>query len=297
MIASNTLSQICANAIVTSSVIALVGTGFALVYFVGKFLNFAHGVIFTSGAYFTFLFSSYFGLGLTMSIILGIFFTTILGGVTELAIYHPLRQKGASSTIVLLASLGVYIVIQNFISIIFGDNLKMLHEISPLEGMLVLGARVTDVQLLTVFVSVTLIATLAGIMKWTRFGKALRAIGSDPELAEASGIHKDRVMLWCVILGSAFAGTAGVLVAFDVGMVPTMGMEMLMMAVIAVIVGGEGSIPGIILAALLVGFSRHIGAWSIGSEWQDFAAFLVLLFFLLCNPFGFFGKKARKAAM
>lgn len=297
MIVSNAVSQLCANAIVTGSVITLVGIGFALMYFVGRFLNFAHGVIFTSGAYFTFLYSSHTGLALTPSIVLAICSATILGCLTEISIYRPLRQKSASSLVVLLASLGVYVVIQNFLSIGFGDGLKVLRSGSTIEGHMIFGARVTGIQVLTVSMSVVLVTALAAAMKWTKLGKTMRAVGGDPELAKTSGINQNRIMLWCVALSSALAGTAGILVALDVGMVPQMGMEALMMAVVAVIVGGMGSIPGVTLAALLVGFARHIGAWSIGSEWQDFAAFLVLLVFLLWKPQGFLGKKVRKASV
>ena len=297
MTVSTTVSQLCANAIVTSSVIALVGLGFALVYFVGRFFHFAHGVIFTSGAYFTFLYASYAGLALTLSIALAICSATVLGCLIEILIYRPLRQKSASSLVVLLVSLGVYIVLQNIISAGFGDDFKNIRSGVTPEGITILGARMTSVQILTVSVSAALVATAAAVVRRTRLGKAMRAIGDDPELSSVSGINRDRVMLWCIALSSALAGTAGILVALDVGMVPAMGMEALMMAVVVVVVGGVGSVSGVMLAALFLGFARHFGAWVIGSEWQDAIAFTILLAFLLVRPGGFLGKKPIKAAV
>jgi branched-chain amino acid transport system permease protein len=195
----------------------------------------------------------------------------------------------------LLASLGAYVVLQNLISMSFGDDLKIIRVGTVSEGIAILGARMTGVQIVTVCVTVLLVASLAAVMKWTRLGKALRAVGDDSELAMASGIGGGGIMLWCFAFSSALAGIGGILVALDVGMVPGMGMEALMMAVVAVIVGGRGSVCGVMLAALLLGFTRHCGAWIIGSEWQDAIAFLMLLAFLVVRPEGVLGKKTGKA--
>ena len=125
-------------------------------------------------------------------------------------------------------------------------------------------------------------------------GKAMRAVANDPELANISGIDSNRVILLTFAIGSALAGIAGILVALDVDMTPTMGMNALMMGVVAVIIGGVGSIPGVALGALLRGTAQHLGVWEISSKWQDAIAFIILFIFLLLKPEGFLGKKARK---
>ena len=123
----------------------------------------------------------------------------------------------------------------------------------------------------------------------------MRAVANNPELARISGIESDRVILSTFALGSALAGIAGILVALDVDMTPTMGMNALMMGVVAVIVGGVGSIPGVALAALLLGMAQHLGVWYISSQWQDAIAFVILLTFLLFRPEGFMGKRVKTA--
>ena len=123
----------------------------------------------------------------------------------------------------------------------------------------------------------------------------MRAVANDPELASVSGIDSGKVILLTFALGSALAGVAGILVAFDVDMIPTMGMNALMMGVVAVIIGGVGSIPGIALGSLLLGMAQHLGVWFISSQWQDAIAFAILLIFLLFRPQGFLGKKIKKA--
>ena len=103
--------------------------------------------------------------------------------------------------------------------------------------------------------------------------------------------------MWTFAIGSALAGIAGILVALDVDMTPTMGMNALMMGVVVVIIGGVGSIPGIALGALLLGFAQHFGVWKISSQWQDTIAFVILILFLLFRPQGFLGKKVKKVSI
>ena len=296
MIPVNAISQLCANAIVTGSAIALVGLGFGLVYYVGRFFNFAHGIFFTAGAYVAYFYGSHTGFGLIPSVILATCSVTTLGFSIEVLVYRPLRQKRASSLVILLASLGIYVLLQNFVSIGFGDDLKTLRQGTISEGLILFGARVTSVQIFMVVICAVLVSGLAFALRWTKLGRAMRAIGNDPELAMTCGIEIDTVMLYCMAMSAALAGIAGILVALDVGMVPSMGMEALMMAVVAIVVGGVGSIPGITAASLLLGFARHFGIWAIGSEWQDAVSFLILLLFLFLRPIGFFGKRRKKSA-
>ena len=134
-------------------------------------------------------------------------------------------------------------------------------------------------------------------LKYTKIGQAMRAVANDPELASVTGIETDRVILSTFALGSALAGIAGILVALDVDMTPTMGMNALLMGVVAVIIGGIGSIPGVALGALLLGMAQQFGIWKISSQWQDAIAFVILLIFLLFRPQGFLGKKVRTATL
>lgn len=291
------LLQIIANGIIAAGVYILVALGFGLVYSATRFFHFAHGVVFTAGAYFTFLLKVWLGFPLSFSILLAIPLTTLLGCLMETFAYHPLRRKGASPLILLLASLGMYIVLQNVISMIFGDATKTIRSGPVKEGLNVFGARITPIQILIICVSIVLVVAVALLLKKTKMGKAMRAVANDPELASVSGIDSDRVILWTFAVGSALAGVAGILVALDVDMTPTMGMNALMMGVVAVIIGGVGSIPGVALGALLLGMAQHLGVWYISSKWQDAIAFIILAAFLLVRPQGFLGRRIKKATV
>ena len=291
------MAQLVANSLYIASIYTIIALGFALIYQVSRFFHFAHGVVFTAGAYLTFLFKVWLGYPYFFSIVVSIGLSAILGCFIEISIYRPLRHKGSSPLVLLLASLGIYIVLQNIISMVFGDDIKTIRSGIVEEGINILGARITPIQITIIAVNLFLLVCCFFFLKYTKVGQAMRAVANDPELARVSGIESDRVILSTFALGSALAGIAGILVALDVDMTPTMGMNALLMGVVAVIIGGVGSMPGVALGALLLGMAQHFGAWYVGSQWQDAIAFVILLIFLLFRPQGFLGKKVKTATL
>lgn len=212
----------------------------------------------------------------------------------ELLVYRPLRHKGASSLVLMLSSLGLFIILQNLISMIFGNEVKSIQTGDVVEGINILQMRITVVQIGIVLITGILVIFTSFLIKKTKIGIAMRAIANDPELANISGIDSDMVILYTFAMGSALAGIAGILLALDVDMIPSMGINAFMIGIVVIIVGGIGSISGTALGSLLIGMAQHLGTWKISSQWQDAIAFIVLLIFLLYRPYGFFGKKIQK---
>jgi branched-chain amino acid transport system permease protein len=289
------INQLLLNALIAGSIYILIAVSFSLIYQTTRFFHFAHAVVFTSGAYFTYLFHKLLGFPIYISIPLAIGLAALLGCGMEFSIYKHLRKKNASPMVLLLASLGLYIVLQNTISMLFGDDTKSIRSGVVREGLPVFGARITPIQILIIVTSIVLVILVAIWLRKSKTGKAMRAVANDQELAQISGIDSNKVILWTFAIGSALAGVAGILVALDVDMTPTMGMNALMMGVVAVIIGGAGSIPGVALGALLLGLAQHLGVWKISSQWQDAIAFIILFLFLLIRPQGFLGRKVKKA--
>ena len=289
--------QLLINSTIAFSEYCIIAISFLIVFQVNKFINFSFAIVFTSGAYFTFLFSQLFGLPLYTSIPLAILCTCLLGCLIELIIYKHLRKRKSSLLILLLASLGIYIVLQNVISMFFGDDTKSIRTWQVVEGINVFGARITPVQIIIIGTSILLVLLTGLYLRHSKTGRAMRAVSNDPDLANISGINSNKVILTSFAIGSALVGIAGILVSLDVDMTPTMGMNALMMGVVAMIVGGVGSIWGIVLGSLLLALAQNLGVWYISSQWQDAIAFAILLIFLLFKPEGFFGKKLKKAAV
>ncbi|HET6454421.1 MAG TPA: branched-chain amino acid ABC transporter permease [Armatimonadota bacterium] len=290
------LPQSAANTLIVAGVVLLVGTGFSLIYRTVRFFHFAHGGMVAVGPYLVlgFVLS---GVPRLIAIATAVLLCATLGVAMEILLYRPLRRNSASSLVLLLASLGIYVLLQNTISLIFGDDTKSIRIGPVVEGINVLGARITPIQIATICVSIVLVIALAVFLRYSRLGRAMRAVANDRELAGLSGIDSDQVILCAFAIGSALAGVAGILVALDVDMTPTMGMNALMMGIVAVIIGGANSIPGIALGALLLGMAQQFGVWKISSQWQDAIAFFILLAFLLFRPQGFLGRVSKMHAV
>lgn len=288
------MMQVLINILISTSTILLIAFGFSLVYRTVRFFHFAHAVVFTSGAYFAFACHEWAALPLGLAMPVGILLGAGMGCLIELSVYRPLRSRNASSLVLLLASLGVYIALQNIVSLSFGDDTNILRIGSVSEGIALLGARITPVQIATVITAVVLTTAVIVCLAKARIGLALRAVASDKSLASTAGVPTDLVILTAFAAGSALASTAGVLVALSSDMTPTMGMNPLMLAVVAVIVGGEGRTYGLIGASLLLATAQQIIVWQFGAQWQDPMAFVVLLGFLLLRPQGIFSESAKR---
>lgn len=288
------LPQILANSLISAATYGIVGIGFSVIFSTVRFFHFAHGAAIAIGAYIVFALTSLAGVPLWAAMILALIACAGVGCGMELAVYRPLRARKTSPLGLLLASFGLYIVLQNVISLVFGDDAKALRPGTIREAFTVFGARITGVQLIIVGAALLLAALLQVFQKRTRLGKALRAVANDPELAEISGIRSSRVILAAFAIGSALAGLAGILVALNVDMTPTMGLRLLMMGIVAVIVGGAYNIAGVLLGAAVLGAGQHVAAWTIGARWQDAVAFALLLLVLVLKPEGLLGRRADR---
>lgn len=289
--------QFFLNGCVAGCAYALVGLSFSLIYTPSRFFHFAHGCVYTVAAYVTFLGLKELGLPLPVAALTGLIGTAGLGMAVEKAVYRPLRRKGAKPIVLLLASLGVYIVFQNLISLLFGDDVKSIRNGDIVEGFDICGARISAIQVAIVLVSCGCFVIVFAALRFTRWGQLQRAVASDAQLATIHGINNNGVILSVSALGSALAGLAAILAAMDVDMTPTMGLNALMMGVVGMIIGGIGSVTGTFLGGLLLGLAQNLGIWRVGSEWQDAIAFGVLVTFLLIRPQGIFGRSVRMAAV
>lgn len=287
------LAQLIANILITSSYMILVGLGFSISYRTTKFFNLAYAFLFVVGPYFVLMLNSH--LGLPLAVVLSVLLVGLTGVLLDVLVYRPLRHKNASTLILLLTSLGIYVILLNVISLIFGDESISIRLGKVEQGIDIFSAKITSIQIVHIGLSIATIIITSISLKFTRIGLAILAVSSSPELANVTGIQSEKIIIWTTLVSSIFIGLAGILVALDVNMNPTMGMNALLMGIIVVIIGGVGSIPGIALGALLLGLAQHLGVWAISSQWQDAIAFIILFIFLLFKPEGFMGKKVSAA--
>jgi len=286
------IPQLVTNSIIAGSIYALVALGFNLIYGATKFFNLAHGVIAAIGGYTVFFLAKTLGFGISVSVVAGILLAGVFGFLTYRIIYLPLRRRKASTMVLLVASLGVFTALQAFIAILFTSQFQTLSQnIGGQRIYEVFGGIITQTQVVILVSAILIALGLTALLKWTMFGKAVKAISDDEEVAKIVGIDTDRIIGYVFFIGSAIAGLAGILVGFDTGIEPTMGLTLLLKGVIASIVGGVGNVFGGVLGAFLLGFVENFGIWKISGAWKDAIAFGLLILFLVFRPQGIMGRR------
>lgn len=289
--------QLVANSLITGANYGLVAVSFSLIYSAGRFFYLAHGAVYTASAYLVFTAASLLSLPAPIAITVGILGAVVLGAGMEICVHQPLRRKGSSSEILLLASLGFLVTIQNVISMVFGDATVRIGTHTIVEGLDIFGARITGIQLCSILLSLVLTITLAAWLRWTSVGRQMRAVANDYGLGLALGLDCDRVIASAFAIGSALVAIAAILSGYDTDLTPLMGFNAILMGVVAVIVGGIGSIPGAFLGGLLVSSIQQVAAFELPIQLQYGVLFAVLILFLLLRPQGIFGKPLRRTSV
>lgn len=284
------LEQLILNGIIAGGIYALVAIGFSLTYGLLRFLNLAHGSLYVIGAYLAFL-SFSLGVPILGAFIIAILGAALIGIVMNYAVYKPLRNRKSTSLIMLLASLGIFIFVENLIIALFGAEVKTIRLGPVVQGMDFFGAIITQTQVVIIVVSIATLFLVEIFLKKTRTGKAMRATADNKDVAQVIGIDVERITTYVFALGSALAASAGVLIAIEQNLEPTMGLMMVVKGFTAGVVGGLGSVRGAVAGAFLLGLVENIGIWFLPSGYKDAIAFVVLVVFLIFRPHGIFGRK------
>ena len=285
------IPQLVLNSIIAGSIYALIALGFNLIYGATKFFNLSHGVMAAIGGYTVFYFAKTLGWNLPLSIVVGVLLAGLIGYALDKLVYFPLRKRKASNMVLLVASLGLFTAIQAIIAILFTSQFQTLSpNISGQRIYEILGGVITQTQLTILISALVITVGLVLLLKYTMFGKAIKAVSDDEEVAKIVGINTNKIISYVFFIGSAIAGLGGILVGFDTGIEPTMGFALLLKGVIAAIIGGVGSIYGALIGAFLLGFVENFGIWQISGEWKDAIAFILLILFLIFRPRGIMNK-------
>ena len=290
------LLQLLATGLVVGSLYALCALGWGLIYGTTLHFHVAHGAVFSLAAYYAYVGQKLLHLPLGIAIALAVLAAAGSGLLIDLLLYQRLERRGALRTSIFIASLGLLILVENALAIVFTPD-PMRLDIGVLDTSLIIGpVFLTYLHVLTVALAVTGYVGLALFLQ-SRWGRAIRAVSSSPEMARTVGIDLNRVHWMTYAVGSAITAPAGILVAMDVGAEPFRGTRFVLVASVAVIMGGIGSIPGALLGGLFLGLLENLGIWKLPTEWQSAISFGVFLVFILVRPRGFFGRGVKSAEL
>ncbi len=289
------------NGLTIGSFYALVALGYSMVFGVLKLINFAHGDLFTLGAYLGFsclvgtagwlagLGNPWVGIALSLGVAaVGV---AAAGLIVENLAYRPVYRAGRLPLVV--SALGISIVIQNSVMVIWGPRYQSFPtELVPQLSFGNGDFRITVLQIFILVFSLVLMGAVWFVIEKTSFGIAVRAAALDRETATLLGINYRSVVRFIFILGPGLGGIAGVMVGAHYGRISfTMGWVYALKAFTATILGGIGNIPGAMIGGLLLGVLENLFSYYVSDSWSDIFATLVLIVVLVFRPTGLLGER------
>ena len=289
------VAQRTVNGVVSGSYFALGAVGLTLVYGTLRLVNFAHGDLLTFGAYLAFLANITWGLPLVAAALFAVLGTALLGVVTELIMWRPMRARGAGLLQLMLMTLGLAFVIRYGIQLVAGTAQRAL-DVDVTASVSFLGLRIGRTELIVVVAGVAVLVAVALMLRLTSLGRQMRALADDFQLAEVTGIDTDRVVVLTWIFAAGLAGLAGVLYTAAIGtMTPNLGFFLLLSLFAAVILGGIGNAYGALAGGMLLGIVQEWSTLVIDSRWKIAVGFAILILVLTVRPQGLFGRAERTA--
>ena len=305
------LLQQSLNGLAVGSVYAIFALGYTLVFSILGIINFAHGAVFTLGAYLTYtLMGSAFGfngllanaslplqLPFVVALLLGSVLAGLVGVLIERLAFRPLRSRGADPLLTLVSSLGAAIAVTNIIQYLVGAEIYSFPSniYGSLPAAVNFGPPGTPIpvrtpQVVIFAVSACILLVLTLLINYTRFGKALRAVAEDGVTASLLGINTDLYILLTFFLSGFLGGVAGTLVGSSVSIAgPYFGIAFGLKGLAVIVLGGLGSIPGAVVGGAVIGLAEAFVPPEY-SGYKDAVAFAILFLVLLVRPRGLLGR-------
>jgi branched-chain amino acid transport system permease protein len=284
------LLNLVVEGLVQGCIYALLAIGFSLLWWVVGIVHLAHGGVTLAGGLIIYLVFERFGLPLPVAVAVGALAAVATGMLINSAIYAPLLKRNTDEMGLLTASLGALIVIEYVLTIAFGpdgtslDAMSWRRPITPSLPVFDRFAAFILVSTCAIFVALHL------VMVRTELGRRLRAIASNPELAQIVGVRTTVATRHATAIAALLSLPAAAFLLFSTGLAPNEALHIVLVSAVIAIIGGRGSLPGALLAGLAVGVAESVAAWQLSTGWRQLVTFSVLYLVLLVRPQGLFSK-------
>ena len=294
------------DGLVNGSIIGLGAIGVTLTYSILRFANFAHGELLSWGAYLALTVSAVigallpalgtpigpfsFGWSVPIAMVTSMVLTGLLALGVDWLMFGRLRRAGAAQIILVMGSFGVALALRNLLEFIYTSSPAYFTNALQISKPILPGLRATPDQLLVLVLAAVTVILVHLLLTQSAAGRSMRAVSENPQLASLAGIDTRSVIRLVWVLGAALAAIGGIMSGVIVQIRPTMGLDLLLPLFAATILGGIGSVPGAMLAGLMVGLAEAFTVQLIGAEWRAAVSFVILVAMLLLRPQGLFGK-------
>jgi branched-chain amino acid transport system permease protein len=285
--------QNLAYGILVGALYGLVALGLSLIFGVTKFLNVAHGELLMFGGYVSFWLFSLLHWDAFLTIPIAFISLFLIGALLYKLVFSRTVKLPEETKIknTLLVAFGSSIVLQNIALRLWTADEQGITASYAGDALTILGVRFPAVRLISLAVAVIFLVALTLFLQKTYTGKAIRATVQNWEAASLMGIDIHKVFLLSFAIGAGLAGAAGSLVAVNYSIQPAMGLDWTMKALIVMVLGGLGSIPGTFIGGLILGVTESATAFFISSNYREVAGLVLFLLVLIFRPQGLFGAK------
>ncbi len=287
------IPQLVVSTILLGGLYALIAVGLTLIFGVMRVVNFAHGefLMFAMYAAFWAFTLLHFDPYLTLFVSLPLFFA--VGWVSYRVVMRPVIH--ASHNAQVFTTVGLSILLQNLALVLFTADAQFLRT-DYYTKVLRLGGAVFNLAQTVAFV-IAVLATVAlfAFLRWSYTGKTMRATAQDAQVASLMGIDTGRVYALTWAVGIVCVGAAGVLLAPIYPVYPTAGLQFVLIAYIAVVLGGLGNMAGALIAAVIIAAVEVIASYTIGTAWKEVLYLVLFIFVLVVRPAGLFGQRGAES--
>lgn len=298
------IGQAIADGLLSGAIVGLGAIGVSLGMQILRFANFSHSELLTWGAYLALTFISFvtmgqsigpfsFGWPLLIAIVLAGLGTGLLAVVVDKLVFSHLRDRKAQSVTMVFAAFGIGLVLRNVLSLIWGFDVKYYTRELQIAVEVLPGVRMLPDQIFVLGLAIVIVIGLHCLLKYTRFGIALRGVAENPALSQVCGVRVEDVVRWTWIVSGVLAAAAGVFLGLTVQLRPEMGFNLLLALFTAAILGGTGSLIGAFVGGLVVGLVENVSVLVISAGYKQVIPFLVMLVIFRFRPQGLFGGKER----
>jgi branched-chain amino acid transport system permease protein len=279
------------NAMVLGSTYALLGIGLTIIFGIMRVVNFAHGELYTLGAYVAYGMVAVLNLDFFSSILVAAFIGMLVGALIEFVFLRRKDLKNIDE--VMLIMIGIMIIMQNLQLMFWGGVAKIIPTPFSQDPISFGDVLISPTRLFVFIIAAILLFIFYLGIERTRFGLAIRATFQDQDAARIVGVNVKAIYTLTFALGSAMAAVAGALLAPVFVATPLMGDLASLKAFAIVILGGLGSLGGAAIGGFLLAFIEEFGASYISSAYRDAFGFLVIIIVMLFRPQGLFAAKGR----
>ncbi len=283
------------------SIYALIALGYTMVYGIIELINFAHGEIYMIGAFTGLIVISVLTLLgwntvaiIVIAALVAMIYSAAYGYTIEKIAYKPLR--GSQRLSALISAIGMSLFLQNYVLLAQTSNFLPYPNLIPEFAFVKPFEHIVRSTEIVIYIATALVMVgLTVLIKFTRMGKAMRAVAQDRDMAMLVGVDVNRVISFTFIIGSSIAALGGVLVASHIGQVNYyVGFIAGIKAFVAAVLGGIGSMPGAVLGSLVLGWTESFFTGYISSDYEDVFAFIFLVLILIFRPAGIMGRSTTE---